>query len=123
MFESDLLLAFAFMAVLFLRQIAILKRPNKINYAPLMIGIGAISTLVHFIIHPDTSNVILLFRESLFPLLVALLLYIVMNIMHQTQVSENARHQEEFSKVLVKELSELKEFILEIEEKMNHSQE
>jgi len=123
MFESDLLVAFAFMAVLFLRQIVILKRPNKLNYAPLMIGIGAIATLVHFILHPDTSNVILLFRESLFPLLVSLLLYIVMNIMHQTQLSENARHQEEFSKVLVQELSQLKAFILEIEEKMNRAQE
>jgi len=123
MFNSDLLLSFAFMALLFIRQIVILKRPNKINYAPLMLGIGAIATLVHFIIHPETSDAILLARESLFPLLVALLLYIVMNILHQTQISENARTQEEFIKVLVSELSQLKAFILEIEEKMNRSQE
>ena len=123
MFNSDLLLAFAFMALLFLRQIVILKRPNKINYAPLMVGIGAIASLVHFIIHPDTTNVILLLRESIFPFLVALLLYIVMNILHQTQVSQNARTQEEFVKVLVSEITQLKEFILEIETKMNTSQE
>jgi len=123
MFDSDLLLAFAFMALLFLRQIAILKHPNKINYAPLMIGIGSISTLVHFIIHPDSSDVILLLRESIFPLLVALLLYIVMNILHQTQVSQKSRTQEEFTKVLVNEITELKKFILEIETKMNASQE
>lgn len=122
MFNNDLLLAFAFMALLFLRQIVILKRPNKLNYAPLMIGIGAIASLVHFIIHPDTSNIILLLRESIFPMLVALLLYIVMNILHQTQVSENARTQEEFVKVLVSEITQLKEFILEIETKMNASQ-
>ena len=122
MLDNDLLLAFAFMGLLFVRQIIILKRPNKLNYAPLMIGIGSIATLVHFIIHPDTSDVVLLIRESLFPLLVALLLYIVMNILHQTQLSENARTQEEFAKVLVNELSELKVFILEIEEKMNNSQ-
>ena len=123
MFNNDLLLAFAFMALLFLRQIVILKRPNKINYAPLMVGIGAIASLVHFIIHPDTTNVILLLRESIFPFLVALLLYIVMNILHQTQVSQNARTQEEFVKVLVSEITQLKEFILEIETKMNASQE
>lgn len=123
MFNNDLLLSFAFMALLFIRQIVILKRPNKINYAPLMLGIGAIATLVHFIIYPETHDPILLARESLFPFLVALLLYIVMNILHQTQVSENARTQEEFAKVLVNELSELKAFILEIEEKMNRSQE
>jgi len=122
MFNSDLFLAFAFMALLFIRQIVILKRPNKINYAPIMIGIGAIASLVHFIIHPETTDAIFLIRESLFPLLVALLLYIVMNVMHQTQISENARYQEEFSKILVSEITELKEFILEIEEKMNHTQ-
>lgn len=119
MFDNDLLLAFLFMALLFLRQIAILKQPNKINYAPLMIGIGAISSVVHFIIQPDTSDVILLLRESFFPLLVALLLYIVMNILHQTQQSQNARDQNEFSKVLVNEVSQLKEFILELENRMN----
>ena len=53
MLDGDLLLAFSFMALLFLRQISILKQPNKINYAPLMIGIGSISSVVHFIIHPD----------------------------------------------------------------------
>lgn len=121
MFETDLLVAFAFMAVLFLRQISILKQPNKINYAPLMIGIGAISSVVHFIIHPDASDVVLLVRESLFPFLVALLLYIVMNILHQTQVSEHTRSQDEFTKVLVGELSQLKEFILELEGRMNTS--
>lgn len=119
MFESDLLIAFVFMALLFLRQIAILKKPNKINYAPLMIGIGAISSVVHFIIQPDTSDVILLLRESFFPLLVALLLYIVMNILHQTQQSQSAREQSEFSKVVVSEIAQLKEFILQLEERMN----
>jgi len=88
MFATDLLLAFTFMGILFLRQIAILKQPNKINYAPLMIGIGAISSLVHFIINPEFTETLLLIRESIFPFLVALLLYIVMNILHQTQVSQ-----------------------------------
>ncbi|QSZ41974.1 hypothetical protein GJV85_07580 [Sulfurimonas aquatica] len=121
MLDNDLLLTFAFMAVLFLRQVSILKQPNKINYAPIMLGIGAISSVVHFIIHPDISNVVLLLRESLFPLLVALLLYIVMNILHQTQQSENSRTQDEFTKVLVNEISLLKTFIAELEERMSDS--
>jgi hypothetical protein len=75
MFQNDVLVAFLFMAVLFIRQVVILRQPNKLNYAPLMLGIGAISSVVHFITHPDVSNAVLLFRESLFPLLVALLLY------------------------------------------------
>jgi len=31
MFDSDILLAFAFMGLLFVRQIVIIKHPNKIN--------------------------------------------------------------------------------------------
>ncbi len=118
MFESDLILAFIFMALLFVRQIFILKRPNKLNYAPLMIGIGAISSVVHFIIHPDVSNIILLLRESFFPLLVALLLYIVMNILHQTQVSDNARTQDRFTEELINQVTELKTFVLGLESRM-----
>ena len=118
MFEHDLLLAFVFMAILFLRQISILKQPNKINYAPLMIGIGAISSLVHFIIHPDTQDVIHLIRESIFPMLVALLLYIVMNILHQTQRTESSRAKDEFTKGLIAQVTQLKEFMAELEGRM-----
>ena len=94
MFDSDLLLAFLFMAVLFLRQIYILKQPNKINYSPLMIGIGAISSIVHFIIQPQVQDFVLLLRQAAFPLLVALLLYMVMNVLHQTQETESAKEQD-----------------------------
>jgi len=119
MLDTDLLVAFGFMALLFLRQIAILKKPNKINYAPLMLGIGAISTLLHFIIHPEVGDILLLLRESVFPLFISLLLYIIMNILHQTQQSQSAREQGEFSKVIVSEIAQLKEFILQLEERMN----
>lgn len=119
MFDNDLLLAFLFMAILFIRQIYILRQPNKINYAPLMLGVGAISSVVHFIANPEATNMLLLLRESLFPMLVGLLLYIVMNILHQTQVSENSRLQEEFTQALIDQISQLKEFTGELEDRMS----
>jgi archaellum component FlaC len=122
LFDSDLLLAFGFMAILFLRQIFILKQPNKINYAPLMLGIGAIGTVVHFIIHPNVTDVILLLRESSLSILVALLLYIIMNILHQTQQTQTARTQEEFARVIRTQVSELKEFMAELEGRIILSQ-
>ena len=118
MFDSDLLLAFAFMVLLFLRQISILKQANKINYSPLMIGIGAISSVVHFIIHPEVTDTLLILRESFFPLLVSLLLYIVMNILHQTQQTIQARTQHEFTKELIEQITQLKGFTSELEKKM-----
>jgi ABC-type transporter Mla subunit MlaD len=122
MFDTDLLIAFGLMAVLFLRQIVILKQPNKINYAPLMIGIGALSSIIHFMIHPDSHDILLILRESFLPLLIALFLYIIMNILHQTQQSMHTKTQEQFIQVLVREINELKSFILELEKRMAVSQ-
>jgi len=122
MYESDLLLAFSFMALLFLRQISILKQANKINYAPLMVGIGAISSIVHFIIFPDQKEISLLLRESLLPLLVSLLLYIVMNILHQTQQTQSLRSQAGFAQALASQLAEMKEFMGGIEKRIALSQ-
>jgi len=122
MFANDLLLSFAFMAILFLRQISILRQPNKINYAPLMIGIGLISSIVHFIIYPEVVDSTLLVRESLFPLLVSLLLYIVMNVLHQTQESEDSKVQNEFTRIMVEQATELKRFMSELEDRITACQ-
>ena len=118
MLDNDLILSFIFMFLLFIRQISILKQPNKIDYAPLMLGIGAISSIVHFIIHPNITDFILLFRESSFPLLVALFLYIVMNIIHQNQEAETSKSNDRFSKELVTEITHLKEFVSDLENKI-----
>ena len=118
MFENELIIFMLFMGLLFLRQIYILKQPNKINYAPLMIGIGFIGSLVHFIVHPEYQDVLLLVRESLFPVLFAMILYIIMNILHQNQQSENAKAQEEVAKVLVSQGKELKEFMTDLESRI-----
>ncbi|MCD6259998.1 MAG: hypothetical protein J7J31_10405 [Helicobacteraceae bacterium] len=122
MFDADLLFAFLLMALLFLRQISILKKQHKINYAPLVIGIGLISSIIHFILNPETSNMLLLLRESLFPLLVSLLLYFIMNIMDQTQKSQSKLLQTEFTRSLIDEVSELKEMMGEIESKIIRNQ-
>ncbi len=118
MLEGDVLLSFLFMALLFLRQISILKQPNKIDYSPLMLGIGAIASVVHFIIYPDATDVILLLRESFFPLLVALLLYLVMNVLHQTQKRQIAKTKEDFAYSLITQVNELKIFMSELEERL-----
>ena len=118
MFDTDLLFAFVLMALLFLRQISILKKQNKINYAPLVVAIGLISSIIHFILHPEAVNMVLLLRESLFPLLVSLLLYLIMNIVDQTQKSQSSILQNEYTQALMHEVSGLKKLIEEIESKM-----
>ena len=122
MFDNDLLLSFAFMSLLFLRQISILKQPSKINYAPLMVGIGVASSIVHFIIHPEHQDFILLLRESSFPILISLILFVIMNIMHQTVEADQKRVQHEFTKALIDQITQLKSYTSELESKINESQ-
>lgn len=122
MFDIDLILAFLFMGLLFVRQIVILKQDDKINYAPIMVGVGVTSSIIHFIIHPDVSNIIFLFRESFLPLLVSILLYLVLNIMHQTQESEISDFKYEISKELLQEFADLRNHIVELEERLNDNQ-
>lgn len=122
MLDIDLIISFSFMALLFIRQIYILKQPNKINYAPLMLGIGAIFSVVHLIIHPEVQDVVLLLRESLFPFLISLILYIVINILNQDQRSETQKMQNEFTQVMISQINDLKEYIAELEGKIILSQ-
>ncbi len=118
MLDIDLLIVFIFMGLLFLRQIFILKQPNKINYGPLMLGIGAIGSIIHFIAHPDAVDFVLLLKESMFPVLVALLFFVIINILHQNQESEIAKTQQEFTKVLVSQVTQLKEYMAELESRI-----
>ncbi len=122
MFEIDLLFSFLFMALLFLRQISIIKDPNKINYAPLIIGIGIISGILHFTIESEDKNAVLLLKESFLPVLVSLILYIVMNILHQTQKNQDAKLEDISQRELVEKIEELKEFSAQIEKRVLLSQ-
>jgi len=122
MIERDFLITFVVMGLLFVRQIAILKEPNKINYGPLMLGIGIGSSIIHFMIHPHSNDILLLTRESLFPLLVAVILYLIMNVLQQTQQTSQVRMQEEFITIVIQEIEQLKDFIAQLEQRMNSAQ-
>jgi DNA repair exonuclease SbcCD ATPase subunit len=99
MFDFDLMMTFAIMTLLFLRQIAIFRQPGKINYAPILLGIGAIGAMSHLLLHPEYNDWALLLRESLLPLFFGLLLFIIMNVMHQTVLrDENQRRIQELER-------------------------
>jgi len=124
MIDNYMIFSFLLMALIFIRQISIYKKPNKINYAPLMLGIGALSSVIHFIISPDTQPLILTMKGSMIPFLVSLMLYIVMNIMHQSQMAENEQIRMEFTKALIKQITDLKNFTQSLENrKLNYANE
>ncbi|SFV50008.1 similar to Golgin subfamily A member 2 (Cis-Golgi matrix protein GM130) [hydrothermal vent metagenome] len=118
MFDTYMYISFVFMAIIFLRQISIYKQPNKISYAPLMLAIGAIASLIHFIISNEQQSLFYTLKGSSIPFLIALMLYIIMNIMHQTQKNENERIQKETTLSLIEHISQLQEFSYELKDQM-----
>lgn len=82
MISIDLLLIILAMSLLFLRHTAVYKDPSKINYTPMVLALGVIGGLLHFILSGSMEmNVI---KESLLSLSVGILLSAVMSVMNQT---------------------------------------
>ncbi len=85
MLESDLLIAIVLMSLLFLRHINVYKDRNKINYTPVVIGIGIIVGLLHFVMTGDGEGWLLALRESLLTVIVGVVFSAIMSVMSQTQ--------------------------------------
>ncbi len=82
MISIDLLLIILAMSLLFLRHISVYRDPTKINYTPVVLGLGFIGTLLHFILSPSIDMHII--KESLLSLSVGILLAAVMSVMNQS---------------------------------------
>ena len=115
MLDLDFIVTFAVMGLLFIRQVIIFKQPNKINYAPLLLGIGAIGSMVHLLLNPENENFLYLFRESILPLFVGLMLFIIMNILHQTKQRQLTQTQQEFTTALINQVTQMKGYIAKME--------
>ncbi len=125
MLDIDLLFSFLLMGILFIRQVIIFRQPNKINYAPLLLGVGGIGAMMHLLLHPENEDFILLFRESMLPFFVGLILFIIMNIMRQTQQQQTTIVEHDFTDSLMDQVIQLKAYINVLEENQHqlHEQE
>lgn len=82
MISIDLLLTIMAMSLLFLRHTAVYKDHSKINYTPVVLALGAIGALLHFILSESMDINIL--KESLLSLSVGIVLSAIMSVMNQT---------------------------------------
>lgn len=89
MLQIDLLIAIVIMSLLFLRHINVYKDRNKINYTPIVIGIGMIMGLLHFVMMGEGEGWLLALRESLLTVIVGVILSAIMSVMSQTQQVSN----------------------------------
>jgi hypothetical protein len=106
------------MALLFLRQMSISKHPNKINYAPLILSIGVLFAILHFILYIQTDNLIEVSKQSASSILVSLFLYMIVNVINQAQKNEEEQSQREFSSSMAAKISQMKEYIGVLEDKV-----
>jgi len=91
MFEIDIIISLIIMGLIFYRHLSIYKEPFKIDYAPLLLAVGALATLFHFLITSDENNFSYHLRESLVPLFSGVIFYLVMNVLHQSQKTKRDR--------------------------------
>lgn len=82
MISLDLLLIILAMSLLFLRHTVVYKDPSKINYTPMVLALGFIGGLLHFVLSGSTE--ITLIKESLLSVSVGILLSAIMSVMNQT---------------------------------------
>ena len=115
MFKIDLIILFLVMGTLFIRQIMILKYQNKIDYSLVILGIGVMGSLLHFITHPQITDIVPLLRESFLPMVVAVFLFIILNIV--TQIQQTDKNTQLHSE-LIEQIVALQKSLIRLDEKI-----
>jgi hypothetical protein len=108
MFEVDLLISIVLMSMLFLRHISVYKDRNKINYTPVVLAIGFIAGLLHFILLGDDQGWLLVLRESMLTIIVGIILSVIMSVMSQTQNALNQHTSNLRTQEIVDDIEQLK---------------
>ncbi len=119
MFDTGNIVVITLMLLLFLRQFAVFKQASKINYAPLILILGLLGSLLYFMVHSQETSPLLL-REALLPLFSSLLLYFILNILNQTQQSSKTLEQEALQAQFLSDIDEMKQDIAMLHEREYH---
>jgi len=104
---------------LFWRQLVVLKIRSKINYAPVVLVIGLISSISLFLFSTDSGELKSDIQYALLPLLISLVFYIVMYLMYQLKVNSAKVEKEEHEKLLAILVSNIKEYFSVLNEKLS----
>ena len=86
------------MLFLFWRQIMIFKLRQKINYAPLIVIVGLVSSISLFVFSAESEALKTDIEYALMPLLISLIFYMPMYLMHQIRINDTKLVEEENEK-------------------------
>lgn len=100
MFAPDVLLSIGVMSLLFLRHISVYKDRNKINYTPILLAVGTLGGILHFILFAEESSITLVLKESLITIGVGTVLSAIMSAMSQTQKAFSSGEEKAYLEAL-----------------------
>ena len=104
---------------LFWRQLIVFKMRRKINYAPIVLIIGLISSISLFVFSSDRGELKSDIQYALLPLLISLIFYMVMYLMYQLKINSAKAEKEEHEKLLAILVSNIKEYFSVLNEKLS----
>ncbi len=119
MVDTEIVVFVVLMLLLFFRQFFIYRQASKINYAPIILMLGSLGALLHVLMHGQ-RELDTLFRHSLIPLTVSIVLYIIINILNQTQQRKVLAEREAFQEQLLREMDMIKQDIVLLSEREYH---
>ncbi len=104
---------------LFWRQLLVLKMSGKINYAPLVLIIGLISSISLFVFSSPGGELKSDIQYALMPLLISLIFYMVMYLMYQLRINSAKAEKEEHEKLLAILIANIKEYFVLLDDKLS----
>lgn len=104
---------------LFWRQLVVFKMSRKINYAPVVLIIGMISSISLFVFTPGSAELKNDIQQALLPMLLSLIFYMVMYIMYQVKINSAKAEKVEHEKLLAILVSNIKEYFGILDEKLS----
>lgn len=104
---------------LFWRQLVVFKLKAKINYAPLVLIVGLISSVSVFVFSIGSGDLKSDIQYALLPLLISLLFYMVMYIMFQLKLSSAKAETQAHEKLLATLISDIKEYFGVLNDKLS----
>ena len=104
---------------LFWRQLLVFRMQAKINYAPLVLIIGSISSVSLFVFSSHEGELKNDIQYALMPLLISLIFYMVMYLMYQLKINSARMQQKEHEKLLAVLISNIKEYFSVLDGKLS----
>ncbi len=103
--------------ILFWRQLVVFRLQQKINYAPLVMITGSISSIAMFIFSSGELKTDI--QHALVPMLISLIFYVVMYLMYQIRSTMSKEEQKSHERLLATLIADISGYFHILDEKLS----